>query len=611
MTSHSTLPSSSVFSVDLLKNAKHHIFFLQQLQPLFIKRPSYKSLQRYRDYWLPLLHHNDGRLQLIPPPDIAWLWHCHRLAPFRYTSYVKATFGSNINDTMEADPPFCFQQLDDEKIKVCIAGEMKDDVDTLIMAVKTHKLWNELYPNESFSNNDEEVVDIDDEQEDIKSLLLGGFDLLCSTDRQATFLWQVSGPKFASDDFLEDGIVNYYKFLKLQRASKKKKGMILVPTYQIDLMWHTHILTSITNYNADCKTIIGTTMNHDDSFNDRTEDGPLDRAFQETKALWNAMYDGEEYTVPGGMYRGEPPREYYSPSWTAMSCSNGPMMCPSGQFLHLIGIQGASSTNPTLVQGKIVEDSDSYDPSAIWCWKETPSRIKQYDSSTTQELESIFTAGGADVLDLGNGYSVNFKTMKQINTATGYERDVKRYTETTKETHCWTPVNGKTPCGLLAFYSANPKATTRGENANPPKDDYIFGKAASQLGYYHITTKEAYDILSSRVESKISKKGIDYAVVSCLTCGIGGKGLQKELQKLKDIHGIVKARASAPLPQGIVGLRPEVQQDKLKRNRHYSDTGVWYFPDCYCAAGGGCGGGFACGKHVTKFSIFYYCLSYI
>ena len=124
-----------------------------------------------------------------------------------------------------------------------------------------------------------------------------------------------------------------------------------------------------------------------------------------------------------------------------MSCSNGHMMCPSGQFLHLIGIQGASSTNPTLVEG-----SNSYDPSAIWCWKETPGRMSSHDpsevlgdgsdcwikykSSTTQELESVYTAGGADVLDLGNGYSVNFKTMKQTKISSGYERDIKRHTET-------------------------------------------------------------------------------------------------------------------------------------------------------------------------------------
>ena len=267
---------------------------------------------------------------------------------------------------------------------------------------------------------------------------------------------------------------------------------------------------------------------------------------------------------------------------------------------------------------------------AIWGWKENNrSHMYTHDAnevfgdgsdcwikfsnSITQELEATFIKGGTDVLDIGNGYSVNFETMKKIDTATGYERDVIRHFETTKQTDRWTPINGKTSFGLPAFIPAAAKATTRGENNNPQKDQYIFGKTTAtslvhrnELGYYHISTKEAYEILSSRVKSNIGKKEIDYAVVSCITCGIGGKRLQKEIQDLKDIHGIVKARASAPSPQGIVGLRPEDQQDKSKRNNHYSDTGVWYFPDCYCAAGGGCGGGFACGgKHVTKFS--YYC----
>ena len=29
-----------------------------------------------------------GRNKLYPPPDIAWLWHCHRLAPKLYVEYV-------------------------------------------------------------------------------------------------------------------------------------------------------------------------------------------------------------------------------------------------------------------------------------------------------------------------------------------------------------------------------------------------------------------------------------------------------------------------------------------------------------------------------------------
>lgn len=133
-----TTPPDTAFSVNLLKNAKNHIFFLQELHPLFIKRPTNKSLQRYRNYWLPLLHeHNE--LQLAPPPDIAWLWHCHRLAPFRYTAYLKTTYGSS-SCNFEANPPFCFQQLDGRVI--IFPGE--EVVPSL--ADETRRVWNEMYP---------------------------------------------------------------------------------------------------------------------------------------------------------------------------------------------------------------------------------------------------------------------------------------------------------------------------------------------------------------------------------------------------------------------------------------------------------------------------------
>lgn len=71
-------------------------------------------------------------------------------------------------------------------------------------------------------------------------------------------------------------------------------------------MWHSHILASVAGYFTDCKAIMGSALNHDDSLNDRSEDGPLDRAFQETKALWKKSY-GEGYFAEGGMYRREPP----------------------------------------------------------------------------------------------------------------------------------------------------------------------------------------------------------------------------------------------------------------------------------------------------------------
>jgi hypothetical protein len=78
---------------------------------------------------------------------------------------------------------------------------------------------------------------------------LYGYDLIASAACQASFLWQVSGPRFSDDDFLKKGINEYYKFLLLKGDGKL---LPLVPTYQIDLMWHTHILINCRQYIEDC-----------------------------------------------------------------------------------------------------------------------------------------------------------------------------------------------------------------------------------------------------------------------------------------------------------------------------------------------------------------------
>lgn len=123
-------------STDLIFNSFKHIFFLRSIHSFGVshQRPSNESLRRYCDLWLPLLSAHPN-VKLIPPPDIAWLWHCHRLAQKDYVTYVKETFGC----ILEANPPFAVQADDN----------------------------------------------------------LSGFDLLASSERQSTFLWQVSGERFS------------------------------------------------------------------------------------------------------------------------------------------------------------------------------------------------------------------------------------------------------------------------------------------------------------------------------------------------------------------------------------------------------------------------------
>jgi hypothetical protein len=211
------------------------------------------------------------------------------------------------------------------------------------IANTTRQIWSDLYPGEDFflsTDDTEPFAETQLNQEvETKYTLVGDFDLVASTQRQATFLWQISGDRFDDDDFLHQGVCNYIKFLKLRRVAKQRQ-IVLVPTYQIDLFWHTHMLTSVTKYNADCIAILGETLHHDDSLTDRSDGGLLDVSFQATQELWRQEYEFE-YAVDGGMYRGEPPVEYFAFDWKPWKCHDDWIVCAN---LHLVGRVGASST---------------------------------------------------------------------------------------------------------------------------------------------------------------------------------------------------------------------------------------------------------------------------
>ena len=257
------------FSCNLLHESKNHISFLRTMHQsgVTLQRPSTESLRRYSKLWLPLLHkinierraqqdnasiddkdNDDGRqkLLLIPPPDIAWLWHCHRLAPYRYKKYIEEIFLTT-NDTcntttqeeedylLDPDLPFSVQ-FDDEE------GAYNPTIQNSnqqASCVYTQNVWNEMYTNdEPFFLNESNMTNTKSsffknkimmmknrrrkvnkqpyqKEDELKNELLGGFDILESCTRQNAFLWQVSGPKFMHDSFLREGVENYYKFVTL------------------------------------------------------------------------------------------------------------------------------------------------------------------------------------------------------------------------------------------------------------------------------------------------------------------------------------------------------------------------------------------------------------
>ena len=245
----------------LLAAVPQHLAFLRAAHRagVSLSAPSAKTLERYASKWLPLLATADEGAALAPPPDVAWAWHCHRLAP---RSYARTARRLGLPET----EPFLIQTE---------SGSA------------TEKAWAAAYPDEPFF--------LGEDVDDAGALVLDGFDVAAAAERQRTFLWQVSGPRFDEGYFLCDGARRYENFLRLMRS-----GEFLVPTYQIDLFWHTHILASASTYAADTRRLCGFELPHDDSDNDRAEGSKLNRQYEVTQRLWTENY-GERYAVPGGM----------------------------------------------------------------------------------------------------------------------------------------------------------------------------------------------------------------------------------------------------------------------------------------------------------------------
>lgn len=157
--------------------------------------------------------------------------------------------------------------------------------------------------------------------------MLQGFDVLSSARAQAEFYWQIQ-PLFhctSGDNRMVNydvAITNYHRFLELFRLYPHLEFK-LVPTYEIDLLWHTHITGgAIHKYWSDCEQISGKVIHHDDSYGDGDRTGILQESFERTAELWNLAYNDNTYRARGG-YRGPPDASYYQTRNSVPGSSRG------------------------------------------------------------------------------------------------------------------------------------------------------------------------------------------------------------------------------------------------------------------------------------------------
>ncbi|KAF8092150.1 hypothetical protein N665_0423s0035 [Sinapis alba] len=271
-------------SVDLFAAAKQQLQFLAAVDRnrwLYEGPALERAIYRYNAYWLPLLAKYTESSSicegpLVPPLDCEWVWHCHRLNPVRYKTDCEELYG---------------RVLDNSGVLSSVNGSCKS---------QTESLWKRLYPMEPYDLDLNKTMSETEEQTTT-------YDLVSAVKRQSPFYYQVSRAHVDNDVFLQEAVARYKAFLYLIKRNRERSvKLFCVPTYDIDLIWHTHQLHSL-SYCKDLTKMIGKVLEHDDTDSDRSKGKKLDTGFSGVTALWEETF-GVRYWKAGAMNRGNTPK---------------------------------------------------------------------------------------------------------------------------------------------------------------------------------------------------------------------------------------------------------------------------------------------------------------
>lgn len=290
-------------SVDLVDVAKKQLHFLAAVdrnRHLYDGLALERAIYRYNACWLPLLaKHSESRIfegPLVVPLDCEWVWHCHRLNPVRYKSDCEELYG---------------RILDNFDVVSTVQG---------ICSKQTEEIWNKMYPDEPYNSDLTNLLPEDISEKTARLAKYTKYDLISAAKRQSPFFYQVSRPYMKNDLFIKEAVARYKGFLYLIKRNKEKGvKRFCVPTYDIDLIWHSHQLHPV-SYCKDLNEALGKVLEHDDTDSDRTKGKKLDVGFSGTTKQWEDTF-GTRYWKAGAMYRGNAPSSITSnPYSSSMIC---------------------------------------------------------------------------------------------------------------------------------------------------------------------------------------------------------------------------------------------------------------------------------------------------
>ncbi|KAH7567611.1 hypothetical protein ACOSP7_010395 [Xanthoceras sorbifolium] len=278
-----------VISEDLVAAAKQQLRFLAEVDKnryLYDGPILDRAINRYKNCWLPLLaKYTKSKVTegpLVVPLDCEWVWHCHRLNPVRYKADCEEFYG---------------KILGGQDVVSSVQGVSKN---------QTAEIWKVMYTNEPYE------LDMSTHFSDKVAKHASGtpettkYDLHSAVKRQSSFFYQVSRPHMKDDLFLEGAVARYKGFLHLIRRNMERGiRRFCVPTYDIDLIWHSHQLLPV-SYSKDLVTLLGKVLEHDDTDSDKTKGKKLDTGYFETTKQWEEAF-GFRYWRAGAMYRGNVP----------------------------------------------------------------------------------------------------------------------------------------------------------------------------------------------------------------------------------------------------------------------------------------------------------------
>ncbi|KAL3687042.1 hypothetical protein R1sor_013351 [Riccia sorocarpa] len=296
-------------NLDLISAAIAQLRFLKVVgntPALLIPEVLERAVDRYFENWLPLVSeflespdcNNTLNCYLQPPLDCAWIWHCHKLGPVKYANDCEQIFKKLLDvKALPGNEPL------DSKLRVWADNFSR-------------KRWQTAYPDEPYDfvqpcedGNHPEFQEL--LQKKRSNRINPGrlrYDLVAAAHRQGPFIYQVSARWFWDQRFLETALRRYKGYLYLfKKRDQEPQGPkpFYVPTYDIDLLWHSHQLAPAA-YNHDMKIFLGRVLDHDDNVGDRSSGSKLSNGFDDTCEAWLKTY-GKVYEQAGALYKGPAP----------------------------------------------------------------------------------------------------------------------------------------------------------------------------------------------------------------------------------------------------------------------------------------------------------------